>query len=353
MDQKRQIRIKDIAQRANVSIGTVDRVLHNRGEVSEETRETVMRIIKELDYHPNVMARALASKKKLLFATLLPTPLSREGYWTKPAAGIKKRITELRQFGISHESFTYSQNHPLDFVAKAEQILSLHPDGVVLAPFFSRESLLFIARLKEGNVPFVFIDSNIPDQGQLAYFGQNSYRCGMLSARLLSLLTPGRGSLLILHYAKEMEHQNHLVQREMGFYEWYRKNQPDRQVRTFEISIDDLNASHVKLKELYEEYRPEGIFVTSSKVYLAARTIGEYGLHNIRLIGHDLLPENKKFLTVGIVDFLICQRPEEQGYDAVNALFQGVVHKLPVREYNYAPIEIITRENLEFYHEFK
>jgi LacI family transcriptional regulator len=76
-------------------------------------------------------------------------------------------------------------------------------------------------------------------------------------------------------------------------------------------------------------------------------------LHNIRLIGHDLLPENKKFLTVGIVDFLICQRPEEQGYDAVNALFQGVVHKLPVREYNYAPIEIITRENLEFYHEFK
>ena len=49
-EKKKKIRIKDIAQLANVSVGTVDRVLHNRGNVNEEKWEKVMKIINELSY---------------------------------------------------------------------------------------------------------------------------------------------------------------------------------------------------------------------------------------------------------------------------------------------------------------
>ena len=54
--------IKMIAERAGVSIGTVDRVLHDRPYVKVEVRERVLRVMEELGYHPNRMASALATK---------------------------------------------------------------------------------------------------------------------------------------------------------------------------------------------------------------------------------------------------------------------------------------------------
>ena len=67
-----RIRIKDIARLADVSVGTVDRVLHGRTGVSEASRKRVEEILKQLDYQPNMYASALASNKKYLFVCLLP-----------------------------------------------------------------------------------------------------------------------------------------------------------------------------------------------------------------------------------------------------------------------------------------
>ena len=61
-----RIRIKDIARLADVSVGTVDRVLHGRTGVSEASRKRVEEILKQLDYQPNMYASALASNKKYL-----------------------------------------------------------------------------------------------------------------------------------------------------------------------------------------------------------------------------------------------------------------------------------------------
>ncbi|MFW5657196.1 MAG: LacI family DNA-binding transcriptional regulator, partial [Bacteroidota bacterium] len=68
----KKIRIKDIAQLAGVSIGTVDRVIHNRGEVSEKTREKILNIVKEMNFEPDILASTLASKKTFRFAVLFP-----------------------------------------------------------------------------------------------------------------------------------------------------------------------------------------------------------------------------------------------------------------------------------------
>ena len=58
-----RIRIKDIARLADVSVGTVDRVLHGRTGVSEASRKRVEEILKQLDYQPNMYASALASNR--------------------------------------------------------------------------------------------------------------------------------------------------------------------------------------------------------------------------------------------------------------------------------------------------
>lgn len=60
-----RIRIKDIARLADVSVGTVDRVIHGRSGVSEASKKRVEEILKQLDYQPNMYASALASNKSI------------------------------------------------------------------------------------------------------------------------------------------------------------------------------------------------------------------------------------------------------------------------------------------------
>jgi len=54
VSQNPVIRIKDVALKANVSTGTVDRVIHNRGRVAKDVKERVLKIIKKLNYEPNL-----------------------------------------------------------------------------------------------------------------------------------------------------------------------------------------------------------------------------------------------------------------------------------------------------------
>src|SRR5664280_334399 len=88
-------RIKDIAKIAGVSIGTVDRVIHNRGEVAEKTRLKVERILKDTNYSPNLMAQVLKSKKRFHLVSLLPTPSEDNSFWKKHSLGIARAIDEL------------------------------------------------------------------------------------------------------------------------------------------------------------------------------------------------------------------------------------------------------------------
>ena len=69
---QKRVRIKDIAEEAGVSIGTVDRVLHDRGEVNKETKEKILDLVEKLNYTPNLVAKSLSLKKALRIALLLP-----------------------------------------------------------------------------------------------------------------------------------------------------------------------------------------------------------------------------------------------------------------------------------------
>lgn len=71
-DKTKNVRISDIARMAGVSVGTVDRILHNRGKVSKTAQEKVNRVLQEVEYRPNLMARSLALKKQFNIAALIP-----------------------------------------------------------------------------------------------------------------------------------------------------------------------------------------------------------------------------------------------------------------------------------------
>ena len=64
--------IYNVAYAANVSLATVSRTLNNPQKVKPETRERVLRVIKELGYKPNVFAKGLASKKSTTVGVIVP-----------------------------------------------------------------------------------------------------------------------------------------------------------------------------------------------------------------------------------------------------------------------------------------
>ena len=75
-----KIRIKDIAQMAGVSVGTVDRVLHNRPNTSKTATEKVKKVLEQINYQPNMYASALAHNRSYRFCLLNPRHES-EAYW--------------------------------------------------------------------------------------------------------------------------------------------------------------------------------------------------------------------------------------------------------------------------------
>ena len=94
------ITIRQVAEKANVSIGTVDRILHNRGRISEVTREKVLNIVKELGYKPNIHASLLSARKSIKIIVIIPYFQSEE-FWSLVYEGIKKAKREHSTYKLS------------------------------------------------------------------------------------------------------------------------------------------------------------------------------------------------------------------------------------------------------------
>ena len=86
--------IAEIAKLANVSIGTVDRVLHKRGRVAPETIQKVMALVDDYGYQPDTFARNLKLSKEFRIGVLLPLLHSEYGYWNLIYDGILKAAKE-------------------------------------------------------------------------------------------------------------------------------------------------------------------------------------------------------------------------------------------------------------------
>ena len=93
--------------------------------------------------------------------------------------------------------------------------------------------------------------------------------------------------------------------------------------------------------------------VFNSRVYQVASYLHEKGWKLAGLVGYDLLHKNTEFLKTGEVTFLIGQRPGLQGYCGVKTLCNHVVFKRPVTAVKYMPIDILMKENIDFYFEFE
>lgn len=340
------VRIIDIAQKANVSVGTVDRVLHNRGRVSEEVKQKVLEIARELRYEPNLMARTLGARRLYRLAALVPNS-ELDPYWQESKWGIEKAEKELKQFGLRIDFHVYDQHQVGSFLEQVKAVTDSRPDGILIAPLFYRESLTAFEQWEKLSIPFVLFNTQIPDFQPLSYIGQDSYQSGFLAAKLLQYGLRAPATFLVAHIAEDFTNSAHLIKKEQGFRDFFEQ----RGLTGFKIIHADMseNALDKQLDALLSA-NPfiKGVFVTTSKAYVLAPHL----LNNqseIRLVGYDLLAENSRYLEQGVIDFLINQNPRGQGYWGIVCLADHLIFKRSVAPIKYLPLDIITQENLQYY----
>lgn len=342
--------VKEIAKLAGVSIATVDRVIHNRKGVSEKTKDKIKAIIKELDYQPNILARNLASRKTLQFAVLIPAVSEETAFWEAPLKGVLQAELEIKHYGIHVEKYFFDQNDKASFVKQTQKILKNRFDGVLVAPMFIEESVKFAASCDELKIPYVFINSDIPNQDSLSYIGPNLYHSGYMGAHLMNYVLKERAKILIVNISRELSNHHHLLRKEEGFRAYFKDNNIPREIVKIDIRQTDYDSIKANLTHVFNENRDiEAIFVTNSRVLSVARFLEESKMDHLLLMGYDFLEANVDFLKKNIIDFLICQKPHEQGYRGLMALYNKQMLSLAVEKTVFMPIDIITRENYAFY----
>jgi LacI family transcriptional regulator len=350
MPQKKA-RIKDIAKLAGVSIGTVDRVIHDRGEVAEKTRQKVNLILKEKNYSPNVMAQVLKSRKKIHLVSLLPHPSINNSYWKKHPSGMIRAIEELEPFQVTLSQVTFDIQNEKDFQKKTEKVFNHKPDGVIFAPIFKSESITFCSSLHKENIPFVFIDGLIENTDYLAYIGEDIFHSGRVAGQLADIITPSKKDILVVNIARNLQNVHHLNSRTQGFLSYFEKAGTDKG-KIITINISDPSTKSINSafnKTIKENPEIRSIFITGSRSHLIALYLEKKKLNSINLIGYDLLDMNVKYLKSGIIKFLIGQRPEEQTYRGIKKLFEFIsLNKMPERK-EFLPVDIITSENVDFF----
>ncbi len=345
---KKIVRLKDIARLANVSVGTVDRVIHKRGEVSDDSYKKIMAIVEKTGYTPNLLARTLGSNKVFKIAAVIPNP-DQDEYWKLSSDGLAKAQKDWVQYNVQIKTHPFDLYHKASFIKAVKAAIKSNPDGLLLAPIFHNEAIEAI-QLCETKIPYVLFNNNLPETSPLTFVGQNLYESGQLGAELLSISQKEPGTYAILHIYDDISNSTHLSEKEKGFRDYFKNLKGPRNKA---IGID-LNFTHKKtlakeLNDLLMTPDLRGLLVTTSKgASIVSAMLEKHGKNGIRLVAYDLLEENINFLKKGIIDFLINQNSKQQAYVGIGQLSNFLLFKKPPSN-SLFPLEIISRQNLNSY----
>nr|MBP7471593.1 LacI family DNA-binding transcriptional regulator [Prevotella sp.] len=346
-----KIRIKDIAERAGVSVGTVDRVLHDRPNISKPAREKVEKALKEMNYQPNMYASALAYNKEYNFCILIPRHES-EAYWEEIEEGAKKCEETRRDFHIETELIYYQRFNEESFIDKYNEILSKQPDGVIIVPAALDVTRQFTDKLHESGIPFILLDSFMPDLKPLSFFGQDSFSSGYFAAKMLMLIAAKEKEILLMKQtvngrvvSKQQDN------REVGFRHYMHDHFPEVTITPLDLPIEGTKAEYNKILEQFFSSHPNvhHCITLGSKAHIIGEFLLKTNRRDIQIMGYDMVAKNAECLREGSISFLIAQHAYQQGYSCIDALFKAIVLKKKVQPINYMPIELLSRENVNFY----
>ena len=353
----KRVSIKDIAKRAGVSAGTVDRVLHNRGNVSSKARQLVENAMKDLKYKRNLIASSLAYNKIWRVAVLIPQPHKRsEGFWEQVNSGIRWASEVVHDYGVEVDAFRFDDSDASHFISQTHKIFEDNYHAVLVASVLYEETKHFFDLCVQHHLKYCQINTYIErnDDEFLFYLGQDSYHSGFLAAKLLDFgLEPG-STAMILHLERSIYNAAHLIEKEKGFEDYFKSHTDINTAKAIFYQIHQKVDFEKFITYQLRSYPDlKGIFVTTARVHHLVPILEKLGRTDIKLVGFDLTPKNLEYLQSEKIDFLINQNPIKQGYMGVLNIMNYLVLKQSLSQIQHLPLDIVVKENVQYYIEQK
>ncbi len=254
------VRMKDIAKDLGLSVVTISKVLRNHPDIAEETRERVLRRIKELDYQPNIMARSLVTGRSYLIGLIVPDLL--HPFFAELAKALSAAIAKHGYSTI----ISSSEEDPELEAREIQQLTGRRLDALVIASCGTGPQPFL--RLDHHELPYVLIDREIP-QLSANFVGINDEAAGRLATEHLI----DQGCRRIAHVRGR---ENSTGTRRFEGYKQalQRRGLPftDSLVvsrSTVDIDSEKMGAEAMRLL-LKQRPRPDGVFVYNDPLAIGA-----------------------------------------------------------------------------------
>ena len=346
-----RVRIKDVAKLAGVSAGTVDRIIHKRGNVSEKKRLLVEEILEKLNYKPNLHLSSISAHKNYKIIITIPTCAKGE-YWEYIKDGIIFAVKKYDLINVSYDFFYYDQFNTYSCKEVYQRVLEASPDGVIIGSTFNDITTTLVAELAVRNIPYVYVDSMVENTKPLAYFSSDQYSCGYLIGKLIDSMTP-EGTEFALFQTKRVgdKSANTTILRKRGFLDFFEQKDKLSKIHNVNFSVVNPDENEMLIGRFFESNpNVRGAVVLSSRGYIVANYFKENNVNDVKLICVDLTDNNYQEIMSGNIEFVVAQRPFHQGYLATEKMIGYFIYKNnDVAIDNFMPIDILTKENVELY----
>lgn len=329
----------DVAKKAGVSFITVSRVLNNKGYVKKETRDRVLKTIKELNYYTNHIGQALRNKKVNTIGIIIPEPPN------VPVHGMEyynMLMQGIDQFTVSHGYdillSTYKQNDPevdylrLYFLRKV--------DGLIL--FIPDMRYLDVNQIEKKNIPCVIIGER-PNNKRINFVDAENFE-GMFNVTKY-LISKGAKNIAFI---KGKPHMQNTIDRINGFLSAMKKNN----IRVNDSLIFDgdyslISGINAMKKIILSKKIPDAIICSND--HMALGVLSEAKKANIRI------PLDMSL--VGFDDITITELTDpplstvrqplfDMGYKASEILFNKIIDNNKASERKIFPVELILRKSI-------
>ncbi|MFC5405330.1 LacI family DNA-binding transcriptional regulator [Cohnella soli] len=339
------VTIREIAEKAGVSRGTVDRVLNGRPRVKPEVRERVLEIARELNYVPNAAGKGLAySKKPVLFGIIMPP---RDiPFFDEIRVGIEMAAEELKSFGIRLEYRYVDNKTPEEGAAAIRELVSAGANGIMFSVMDDQIVRENIDRAAEQGVPVITFNSDVENSKRVCFVGQDLYKSGKVAAELMDKMLPAAAKVLILTGNLKFHAHRSRVQ---GFKEASANKEKKFDIIQIIEGFDRYEETHAKLSQALTEH-PDiaGLYLATGPIDAAIDVLKKQGkAGKIKVISNDLIPETREGLSDRIIDFTIVQNPRQQGYLSLRLLYDLIfMGKRPDQVNYYTDTHIYISESL-------
>jgi len=337
--------LKQIAEAAGVSRGTVDRALHDRKGVNPEVAAHIKKVAKRMGYNPNRAGQLLAaSKKSLLFGCMLPSVGN--PFFDAVIEGIRQKEKELSDFGLSIQLEPVVGFDQETHLAAIHRLLAQRPDALIISTVNVPPIQELAVQAARKGIPVCALNSDIENAERLFYVGPDYLQSGRTAAGLLLRMRPPALILLIVTGSLSMKGHNQRIQ---GFSQTVRQSGIPYDVADVVESNDNDQVSYKKTREVLAIHPDINcIYIAAAGAAGVCRAVEEAGrTEDLILLSCDDIPSTRAYMERGIIDFTICQDPFQQGQLSVELMFDYLIRSRrepPIDQFTNTVIKI--KENL-------